>query len=62
MPSGVLQIQSDSDDRRIFFNLKFAIMGLLWGEDNFSKYFFGEGSILGGEIWMASFMIKLVIR
>ena len=40
LPSGVLQISSDGDDRGIFGGLKFSIPGFYWvGKIN--KYFFG---------------------
>ena len=40
VPSGVLGISSDGDDRRIFLGLKFSIQGFFWVQ-KFGKYFFG---------------------
>ena len=39
-PEGVIWFSSDGDDRRIFLDLKFSVLGFFWvGE--FGKYFFG---------------------
>ena len=37
---GVLGISNDGDDRRIFWGLKFSILGFFWVR-KFGKYFFG---------------------
>ena len=39
-PRGVLGISSDGDDRRMFLDLKFSILGFFWVR-KFGKYFFG---------------------
>ena len=40
-PRGVLGISSDGDDRRIFWGLKFSILGFFWVR-KFAKYFLGS--------------------
>ena len=40
LPSGVLQISSDGDDRGIFWGLKFSIPGFYW-VGKIGKYIFG---------------------